>query len=209
MKRRDLAIVLFAAGLCLALLILSRSGLLSAKTAPRGQTAKDITVALQRPGEETARQLVNLWSEKSRRLPGSAYLRIQVNNRVYEPLPMDGDFTVDIAREGGFHNIVTVQDGVVGMAFSTCDNQLCVHQSHVSLDNRDLRALFNQIVCLPNEVLLEVLDAGETMAFYGEKPLAAAARPYAVLGLAAGACLLALFALRFLARLPLVKRRKH
>ena len=47
------------------------------------------------------------------------------------------------------------------MQFSTCDNQSCVQQGEVTLDNRDSRVLGNMIICLPNEVILEVLTPEE------------------------------------------------
>lgn len=210
MKQRDITVILSAAGLALALLILSRSGLLAPKAAPKNQTANDITVIKQLDGAAAqAGDAVPLWDEGLKRQPGSAYLRISVNNRMYEPIALDNDYSVDIRREGGFHNLLSVEDGVVSMMYSTCDNQQCVHQGSVSIDNRDLRALYNQIICLPNEVLLEVLDEGEVMSFYGEQPFEQTARPYAITSLWALACLALLFAVRAVLRLPLVKRSKH
>ena len=209
MKPRDLIVILSAAGLALALLILSRSGLLSPTAPPKNQTAPDITVLKQKEGTAEAAKEVSLWTEESKRSPANAYLRVSVNNRMYEPITLEEDFSVDIKREGGYHNLVIVESGVVSMMFSTCDNQLCTHQGQVSLDNRDLRALYNQIVCLPNEVLLEVLDEHEVMSLYGEQRLEDAARPYAEAALWSLGCLAALFILRFALRLPLMKRRIH
>ena len=209
MKPRDLIVILSAAGLALALLILSRSGLLSPKAPPKNQTAPDITVFKQNEGTAEASQEVSLWTEESKRSPANAYLRVSVNNRMYEPIPLDENFSLDIKRDEGYHNLVIVEAGVVSMMFSTCDNQLCVHQGQVSLDNRDLRALYNQIACLPNEVLLEVLDEHEVMSLYGEQKFEDAARPYAEAALWSLGCLAALFILRFALRLPLMKRRIH
>ena len=207
MKPRDLIVILSAAGLALALLILSRSGLLSPTAPPKNQTAPDITVLKQKDGTAEAAKEVSLWTEESKRSPANAYLRVSVNNRMYEPIPLDVNFSVDIKRDEGYHNLVIVESGVVSMMFSTCDNQMCVHQGQVSLDNRDLRALYNQIVCLPNEVLLEVLDEHEVMSLYGEQRLEDAARPYTEAALWSLGCLAALFILRFALRLPLMKRR--
>ena len=39
---------------------------------------------------------------------------------------------------------------------STCDNQDCVYQGEVTLDNMDERILGNMIICLPNQVCLEL-----------------------------------------------------
>ena len=209
MKPRDLIVILSAAGLALALLILSWSGLLSPTAPPKNQTAPDITVLKQKEGTAEAAKEVSLWTEESKRSPANAYLRVSVNNRMYEPIPLDENYSVDIKRDVGYHNLVIVESGVVSMMFSTCDNQLCVHQGQVSLDNRDLRALYNQIACLPNEVLLEVLDEHEVMSLYGEQRLEDAARPYAEAALWSLGCLAALFILRFALRPPLMKRRIH
>ncbi len=207
MKPRDMIVILSAAGLALALLILSRSGILSPKIPKKNQTAPDITVVMHKEQGGAEEEEIALWREDSGRLPGSAYLLVSVNNRMYEPIPLHEDFYLDIFREGGYHNEVVSRSGAVSMSFSTCDNQLCVHQGEVSLDNRDLRALFNQIVCLPNEVLLEVLDEREVMVLYGEQPLEEAARPYLMIALLSLGCLAALFIVRAAVRFPLVKRR--
>ena len=50
------------------------------------------------------------------------------------------------------------------MLSSTCKNQQCIHQGVVSLANRDSRALYNQIICLPNQVILELLTPEEAAA---------------------------------------------
>ena len=49
----------------------------------------------------------------------------------------------------------------IAMASSTCDNQDCVKQGTVSLDNKDTRVLQNMIICLPNGVTLELLTPEE------------------------------------------------
>ena len=50
------------------------------------------------------------------------------------------------------------------MAFSTCDNQLCVSEGVVTLENKADRILGNYIVCLPNGVTLELLNQAEYLA---------------------------------------------
>ena len=90
-----------------------------------------------------------------------AYLRIQVGNEVWEPIALaDGD-EYTIAQPDGKTNVVhTTATGAV-MHSSTCDNQSCVQQGEVTLENRDSRVLANMIICLPNEVILEVLTPAE------------------------------------------------
>ncbi len=54
------------------------------------------------------------------------------------------------------------------MHASNCDNQDCVHQGKVTLDNRENRVLMNMIICLPNRVVLTLLDAQEAQKQWEE-----------------------------------------
>ena len=90
-----------------------------------------------------------------------AYLRIQVTDQVWEAIPMADGGEYTIAQPDGKENVVrTTATGAV-MHFSTCDNQSCVEQGEVTLENRDSRVLSNMIICLPNQVILEVLTPEE------------------------------------------------
>lgn len=98
----------------------------------------------------------------------TGYVRIQVDNRFYRMLPLSGEGAFPIAQGKGKINVVEIKDGAVRMLSSTCKNQNCVHQGKVTLENRDTRPLFNAIVCLPNQVLVELLAPDEVRA--GEMP---------------------------------------
>jgi len=91
-----------------------------------------------------------------------AYLRIQVGDEIWPPIPLTdgGEYTVSQHDNGAKNIIRTTKEGAV-MHFSTCDNQNCVQQGEVTLSNLDFRAMGNLIVCLPNQVVLELLNAGE------------------------------------------------
>ena len=90
-----------------------------------------------------------------------AYLRVQVGDQVWEPIALaDGD-SYTITQPDGRENVVHVTSTGAVMHFSTCDNQSCVQQGQVTLENRDSRVLANMIICLPNEVILEVLTPEE------------------------------------------------
>ena len=90
-----------------------------------------------------------------------AYLRVQVGDQVWEPIALaDGD-EYTISQPDGKTNVVRASaDGAV-MHSSTCDNQSCVQQGEVTLENRDTRVLTNMIICLPNQVILEILTPAE------------------------------------------------
>lgn len=92
-----------------------------------------------------------------------AYLVISVQGILYEPLPLGGEGVFTIKQDENTSNTVHVTPDSVWMEHSSCDNQDCVDQGTVSLDNMDSRVLYNMIICLPNQVVLE-LHTAETLA---------------------------------------------
>lgn len=94
--------------------------------------------------------------------PAKAYLIITVAGAVYEPIPLyeAGRYTV---RRGDCVNVIEVTEDSVWMAESTCDNQDCVEQGVVSLENKSKRVLQNMIICLPNDVALELYTYEEML----------------------------------------------
>lgn len=90
-----------------------------------------------------------------------AYLRVQVGDQVWDPIALADGGEYTITQPDGKENVVKVTAVGAVMHFSTCDNQSCVEQGEVTLDNRDARVLGSMIICLPNEVILEVLTPGE------------------------------------------------
>ena len=90
-----------------------------------------------------------------------AYLRVQVSDQVWAPIALANGDTYTITQPDGKENVVKVTDIGAVMASSTCENQSCVEQGEVTLENRDMRVLSNMIICLPNEVILEVLTPAE------------------------------------------------
>lgn len=99
-----------------------------------------------------------------------AYLRVQVDDVVQPLIPLTEDGFWTIEQEGGAKNVLRSTGRGVVMEFSTCENQNCVHQGEVSLDNMDSRALGNMIVCLPNKVIVELLTPEEAGAAGEEQP---------------------------------------
>ena len=93
-----------------------------------------------------------------------AYLRVQVGDQVWEPIALaDGD-EYTITQPDGKENVVKVTANGAVMHFSTCDNQSCVEQGEVTLDNRDMRVLGNMIICLPHQVTLQLYTVEEMEA---------------------------------------------
>ena len=65
------------------------------------------------------------------------------------------------------NEIALFADGAY-MKASTCENQDCVHQGQVTLENKANRALQNMILCLPNDVIIELYSAQEIAQMQAE-----------------------------------------
>ena len=91
-----------------------------------------------------------------------AYLYIIVNGRISAiyPIGEEGDVTVD--QGNGKVNVVHLTENGFYMASSTCDNQLCVQQGEVTVDNYQYRILGTSVLCLPNNVDLELVVPSHT-----------------------------------------------
>ena len=95
----------------------------------------------------------------------SAYVRIQVSNDQWDLVPLTEHRIITIDQETGEQNVVEINKNSVKMLSANCHNQDCVHQGTVTEDTREARLLLNQIICLPNQVLLEWLSAGEAAPY--------------------------------------------
>jgi len=80
------------------------------------------------------------------------------------PLPEKEDYVYPLKQViagGETLNMIHLTPDGVYMESSTCENQNCVEEGVVTLENRDSRILGNMIICLPNQVTLELYSAGE------------------------------------------------
>ena len=81
------------------------------------------------------------------------------------PLPLEGEETYPIAQmfEDGTRteNVLHLLPDGFYMESSTCENQDCVDQGTVTLENRSTRVLGSCVICLPNQVMAELYSAEE------------------------------------------------
>lgn len=99
----------------------------------------------------------------------AAFLVITVAGERHDPIRLTEEARYSITR-GGHVNVVAVTKDSVTMHSSTCDNQDCVLQGTVNLQNRGNRVLRNMILCLPNEVILELCTEEELAACLLDMP---------------------------------------
>ena len=150
-------LVVIAALIVLIALVAVVAGALKPKLDPTlGTLEVDATAA---PAAENSGEA----AAETTREPAKAFLVVQVAGQMYEPIPLyeEGRYTV---TRGEMTNVIEVTPDSVRMHESTCDNQDCVEQGVVSLENKDRRVLQNMIICLPNEVVLELYTPEELTA---------------------------------------------
>ena len=99
-----------------------------------------------------------------------AYLVVTVGGMVYEPLPLGGDGSFTVRQNETTSNTIHVTPSSVWMEHSSCENQDCVDQGVVSLENMSTRILGNMIICLPNEVVLELHTPETLRSTFGVTP---------------------------------------
>ena len=83
------------------------------------------------------------------------------------PLPEEGEYSYDITQvfPDGTEAVNTLHltpEGVY-MEDSTCANHDCVQQGEVTLENKKDRILGNMIICLPNQVTLQLFTPEEVL----------------------------------------------
>ncbi len=99
--------------------------------------------------------------------PAKCYLLVTVGDVIFEPYPLLEEKDFPIIQVDSRENVVRITPNGFYMASGTCSNQECVHQGMVTLENRDLRILGNQVICLPNQVMLELLTPDEAAVVWG------------------------------------------
>lgn len=157
-RKRDLILlaVLLAAALLLVFL---------GSRARRAGTTPTETEAL---AESTAggysdfvRESVRAYLEE---YPAESYLLVTTESGVYSPIPLTNDNAFRITQPDGGENVIHIGHNCFYMESSNCDNQNCVEQGEVTLENRETRLLFNMVICLPHGLSLELLTAAEAEA---------------------------------------------
>ena len=83
---------------------------------------------------------------------------LTVAGRQYgDPIAMDRDKIITLKQENGMINKVHITPEKVYMESSSCDNQDCVLQGEITLENYKTRILSTYVICLPNNVTIEMV----------------------------------------------------
>lgn len=87
---------------------------------------------------------------------------ITVAGRQYgDPILMDRDKIITVKQENGAINRIHITPEYVEMESSTCENQDCIGEGEVNVNTYKDRILSTYIICLPNQVTIEMVPADE------------------------------------------------
>ena len=134
---------------------------------PQVTQTPEATVTVTTPSGETASPAPGDSAEPEATFDPSSvkgWLVVTVGNSTYQPLPLIAEGDYSVTQESGAENVIHVTENSVEMKSSTCDNQDCVKQGVVTLENMEERLLGNMIICLPNQVTLSLYTTEELLA---------------------------------------------
>ncbi len=82
-------------------------------------------------------------------------VEITIDGEVYNTLVLEEDTEFTVYAENGEYNTFVIKDGYVDMVDASCPDKLCVNQNDIHYDTET-------IVCLPNKVVLEIIDGEDS-----------------------------------------------
>ena len=91
-----------------------------------------------------------------------AYLYLYLNSRLYGIVPLGEEQDMTVDQGDGVVNVVHLLPNGFYMASSTCENQLCVMEGTVTVDNYHNRILGASVLCLPHGLQLELVVPSHT-----------------------------------------------
>lgn len=126
--------------------------------------ATEAPVATEAPETTDAPQSANMvgpmMPKQTEKVRG--HVIITVAGRQYgDPIPMDRDKIITVKQENGAINRIHITPEYVEMESSTCENQDCIGEGEVNVNTYKDRILSTYIICLPNQVTIEMVPADE------------------------------------------------
>lgn len=124
--------------------------------------ATEAPVATEAPEATDAPQSANMvgpmMPKQTEKVRG--HVVITVAGRQYgDPIPMDRDKIITVKQENGAINRIHITPEYVEMESSTCENQDCIGEGEVNVNTYKDRILSTYIICLPNQVTIEMVPA--------------------------------------------------
>ena len=111
-------------------------------------------------GPQSANMVGPMMPKQTEKVRG--HVVITVAGRQYgDPIPMDRDKIITVKQENGAINRIHITPEYVEMESSTCENQDCIGEGEVNVNTYKDRILSTYIICLPNQVTIEMVPADE------------------------------------------------
>lgn len=131
---------------------------------PEATAEPDASAATEAPEATDAPQSANMvgpmMPKQTEKVRG--HVIITVAGRQYgDPIPMDRDKIITVKQENGAINRIHITPEYVEMESSTCENQDCIGEGEVNVNTYKDRILSTYIICLPNQVTIEMVPADE------------------------------------------------
>lgn len=83
-------------------------------------------------------------------------VQITIDGTLYKTVPLYKNREILISGENGAENLLIIEDGQIYMKEANCPNHHCIKQGKT-----------NPIVCLPNKVIVEIIETKEQSALDG------------------------------------------
>ena len=105
--------------------------------------------------------------------PSTAYVLVNAPEPIgLLPLPAEGEYTrtIRLKMQDGSEavNVIRLFPDGFRMEDANCENHDCVDEGEVTLANREERILGNMVICLPHQLMLELLTREEVKQMLGK-----------------------------------------
>ena len=106
--------------------------------------------------------------------PSIAYVLVRLQNGGgLLPLPFEGEYTKTIRQIADDNtesiNVLHLTKNGFRMEDANCEGHDCINEGEVTLENREERVLWNMVVCLPHQLVAELITREEALSMFGQK----------------------------------------
>lgn len=157
MKKKDLLLILFFVLLAAVLLVLG----VSSRSSGNAVQTMDEDIPQSSGTEEQSTGATDAVQTYISENYADSYLLLKTANNVYAPIPLNEENSFKITLRNGDYNTVHIGENSFYMEDSNCENQDCVKEGTVTLENMHTRVLYNMIICLPHQLSLEMITREE------------------------------------------------
>ena len=107
--------------------------------------------------------------------PSIAYVLVRLTDYAgLLPLPQEGEYIKTVRQmltDGSeYVNVLHVTPEGFWMEESNCEGHDCINEGEVTLSNREERALWNMVICLPHRLSAELITRAEAEQLLGIQP---------------------------------------